>query len=75
LLDEQGVLDTDGDGVREHQGVPLRVTFMTSTNTIRQLTQGLIVHWWREIGIETELLACDAGVYFGGDPIDDAEQT
>ncbi|MYG90270.1 MAG: peptide ABC transporter substrate-binding protein, partial [Chloroflexi bacterium] len=75
LLDEQGVLDTDGDGVREHQGVPLRVTFMTSTNTIRQLTQGLIAHWWREIGIETELLDFDAGVYFGGDPIDDAEQT
>ncbi|MYJ58878.1 MAG: peptide ABC transporter substrate-binding protein [Chloroflexi bacterium] len=75
LLDEQGVLDTDGDGVREHQGVPLRVTFMTSTNTIRQLTQGLIAHWWREFGIETELLDFDAGVYFGGDPIDDAEQT
>lgn len=75
LLDEHGVLDTDGDGVREYRGAPLRVTFMTSTNTIRQLTQGLIAHWWREIGIETELLDFDAGVYFGGDPIDDAEQT
>ncbi|MCY3589845.1 MAG: peptide ABC transporter substrate-binding protein [Chloroflexi bacterium] len=75
LLDEQGVLDTDGDGVREHEGVPLRVTFMTSTNTIRQLTQGLIAHWWREIGIETEVLDFDAGVYFGGDPVEDAEQT
>ena len=75
LLDEHGVLDTDGDGVREYQGVPLRVTFMTSTNTIRQLTQGLIAHWWREIGIETELLDFDAGVYFGGDPVDDAAQT
>ena len=75
LLDEHDVLDTDGDGVREYQGVPLRVAYMTSTNTIRQLTQGLIAHWWREIGIETELLDFDAGVYFGGDPVEDAEQT
>ena len=75
LLDEHGVLDTDGDGIREHQGIPLRVTYITSTNAIRQLTQALVAHWWTELGIETELLDFDAGVYFGGDPVDDAEQT
>ena len=36
LLDEQGVLDSDGDGVREYDGLPLRITFMTSTNALRQ---------------------------------------
>ena len=75
LLDEHGVLDTDGDGIREHQGIPLRVTYITSTNAIRQLTQALVAHWWTELGIETELLDFDAGVYFGGDPVEDAEQT
>ena len=39
LLDGSGVLDTDGDGVREYNGVPLRMTFQTSTNDIRQETQ------------------------------------
>ena len=68
LLDSVGVVDSDGDGVREHGGVPLRVTFHTSTNSIRQDTQALIGGWWREIGIDTEAVHHDAGVFFGGDP-------
>ena len=39
LLDENGVVDSDGDGIREHNGVPLRVVFQTSTNDVRQETQ------------------------------------
>ena len=73
LLDDNGVLDTDGDGVREHNGVPLRITYQTSTNAIRQETQRLVQGWWQEIGIETELIDHDAGVYFGGDPVADKE--
>ena len=73
LLDDNGVLDTDGDGVREYNGAPLRITFQTSTNAIRQDTQALIRDWWSQIGIETELVHHDASVYFGGDPVDDKE--
>ena len=29
--------------------------------------------WWREIGIEAELIDHDAAVFFGGDPVDDSE--
>ena len=36
LLDESGVVDSDGDGIREHQGVPLRIVYQTSTNAVRQ---------------------------------------
>ena len=68
LLDDNGVVDTDGDGVREYQGVPLRITYQTTVNSIRQETQGLIRGWWRQIGIEAELVQLDAGVFFGGDP-------
>ena len=74
LLDENGIVDTDGDGTREYNGVPLRVTFQTSTNDIRQETQSLVAGWWREIGIETELAHHDAAVFFGGDPVSDREQ-
>ena len=70
LLDENGVVDTDGDGVREYEGTPLKIVFQTSTNAIRQETQSLIRDWWKEIGIETELIEHDAGAFFGDDPTD-----
>ncbi|WP_368184003.1 peptide ABC transporter substrate-binding protein [Aestuariibius sp. HNIBRBA575] len=68
LLDSLGVVDTDGDGIREKDGVPLRVLYQTSTNAVRQDTQALIKQWWSEIGVETELRNIDASVFFGGDP-------
>lgn len=67
LLDEAGIVDTDGDGVREYNGIPLRVLYGTSTNAVRQATQALIKDWWQQIGIETELKNTDAGVFFGND--------
>lgn len=71
LLDEAGIVDTDDDGIREYEGIPLMVRYQTSTNSVRQKTQALIKQWWAEIGIDTELLNHDAGVYFGGDPNSD----
>ena len=68
LLDENGVVDSDGDGVREYNGVPLRVTYQTTENEVRQATQELIKGWWQEIGIETTLVWHDAAAFFGGDP-------
>ena len=73
LLDDNGVLDTDGDGIREYNGVPLKITYQTTSNAIRQDTQALIRDWWRQIGIESELIQHDASVFFGGDPIVDKE--
>ena len=75
LLDGNSVLDSDGDGVREHNGVPLRVVYQTSTNAVRQETQALIRDWWSRIGVETELTDHDASLFFGGDPIDNAEES
>ena len=75
LLDESNVLDTDGDGIREHNGVPLRLVYQTSTNAIRQDTQALIRDWWREIGIETEVVHHDAALFFGGDPVENAGES
>ncbi len=75
LLDENGVLDSDGDGVREHNGAPLRIVYQTSTNAVRQETQALIRDWWRGIGVETEITHHDAALFFGGDPVDNAEES
>ena len=68
LLDEAGWVDSDGNGIRDKDGVELRILYQTSTNAVRQDFQALIKEWWSEIGVETELRNIDASVYFGGDP-------
>jgi peptide/nickel transport system substrate-binding protein len=69
MLDEAGIVDTDGDGIREMpDGTPLRILYQTSTNAVRQSTQALVKQWWSEIGVDTELRNIDAAVFFGGDP-------
>ncbi|MCG7624836.1 MULTISPECIES: peptide ABC transporter substrate-binding protein [unclassified Epibacterium] len=68
LLDQAGIVDTDGDGIREKDGVPLKILYQTSTNAVRQDFQALIKQWWSEIGIETELRNINSSVFFGGDP-------
>jgi peptide/nickel transport system substrate-binding protein len=68
LLDGAGYLDTDGDGIREANGLPISVLYQTSTNAVRQDTQALVKQWWSEIGIDAELRNIDASVFFGGDP-------
>lgn len=68
MLDEAGIVDSDGDGVREYNGIPLKILYQTSTNAVRQSTQALIKQWWSEIGVEAELRNIDASVFFGSDP-------
>ncbi|MCO4848734.1 MAG: peptide ABC transporter substrate-binding protein, partial [Yoonia sp.] len=68
LLTGAGWVDSNGDGVREKDGVELKILFQTSTNAVRQDFQALIKENWSEIGVETELRNLDASVFFGGDP-------
>ncbi|MCB0061420.1 MAG: peptide ABC transporter substrate-binding protein [Caldilineaceae bacterium] len=68
MLDEAGIVDSDGDGIREYEGTPLVILYQTSTNSVRQKTQALVKQWWSEIGVDTELRDVDAAVFFGGDP-------
>ncbi len=68
VLEEAGWTDSDGDGVRDKDGVKLSVLYQTSTNSVRQDYQALIKDWWAQIGIETELRNIDASVFFGSDP-------
>ncbi|UOA27676.1 peptide ABC transporter substrate-binding protein [Pseudosulfitobacter sp. DSM 107133] len=68
LLEEAGWTDSDGDGVREKDGMKLSLLYQTSTNAVRQDFQALIKDWWSQIGVETELRNLDASVFFGGDP-------
>jgi peptide/nickel transport system substrate-binding protein len=68
LLDEAGWVDSNGNGIRDKDGVELEILYQTSTNAVRQDFQALIKDWWSQIGVETELRNLDASVFFGGDP-------
>lgn len=67
LLDQAG-WTVGGNGIREKDGVPMKMVFQTSVNAVRQDFQALIKQWWSEIGIDTELKTIDASVFFGSDP-------
>jgi len=66
MLDELGYLDTDDDGVREKNGLPLSFDYVTSVNAVRQSNQELIKSYWADIGVEVEMKAEDASLFFDG---------
>ncbi|WP_019955729.1 peptide ABC transporter substrate-binding protein [Yoonia vestfoldensis] len=68
LLNEAGWIDSNGNGIRDKDGVELNILFQTSTNAVRQDFQALIKDMWDQIGVETELRNIDSSVFFGGDP-------
>jgi peptide/nickel transport system substrate-binding protein len=68
LLDEAGWTDTDGNGIRDKDGVEMNILFQSSTNAVRQDFQALIKDWWEQIGTSVELRNIDGSVFFGGDP-------
>ncbi len=67
LLDDAGFVDSDGDGTREANGVPMRMSYQTTINPLRQGEQAIVKSNLAEIGIVADLKAIDAGVFFSGD--------
>lgn len=66
LLDAAGWRDSDGDGVRDKNGAPLKLSFHTSVNPIRQKTQRIVRDALRAIGVSLDLKMIDASVFFSG---------
>ena len=58
------------DGVRIKDGLRLRLLFQTSTNPVRQKTQAVIKHACARAGIEIEVKAVLASVFFASDSAD-----
>ncbi len=74
LLDANGYLDTNADGVREMPGggAPLEFEFVTSTNAVRQATQALIESYWSQIGVAVNMTNVDASLFFADPNFSDA---
>ncbi|MGH2378221.1 MAG: peptide ABC transporter substrate-binding protein [Candidatus Limnocylindria bacterium] len=54
-----------GDGIRQKDGVRMSITYSTSINSLRQKEQAIVKENWEALGLEVELIAVDASVFFG----------
>ncbi|WP_439394545.1 peptide ABC transporter substrate-binding protein [Bradyrhizobium sp. PMVTL-01] len=66
ILDEAG-WNRGADGIREKEGKKLKYVFQTSTNGPRQKTQAIIKQACQKAGIEIEVKAVTASVFFSSD--------
>ncbi|MHC2625524.1 peptide/nickel transport system substrate-binding protein [Bradyrhizobium huanghuaihaiense] len=66
ILDEAG-WTRGADGIREKDGKKLKYVFQTSTNAPRQKTQAIIKQARQKAGIEIEVKAVTASVFFSSD--------
>ncbi len=66
LLDEAGWVDTNGDGVRDKDGVELVLVHGTTVREIRQDAQAVAQQQLAEVGIQLDLQSFDSSIFFGG---------
>lgn len=66
LLDEAGWKDTNGDGIREKDGRPLRMSISTNQeNQIRVQIEQVLKEEWKKIGVDLEIKNYDGNTLFG----------
>ena len=65
LLEEAGWIDSNEDGVREKEGVELRLVFQTSIQPLRQAAQEQVKKDLEAIGFAVELKQVDASIFLG----------
>jgi peptide/nickel transport system substrate-binding protein len=66
LLDKAG-WQTGSDGIREKDGVRLKLVYQTSINAPRQKNQQIVKQACQQAGIDVEIKAVPAAVYFSSD--------
>lgn len=66
LLDEAGWVDSNGDGVRDKDGVELVLDYGTTTREIRKDTQAVLQQQLAAVGIKVNLLNAEADLFFSG---------
>jgi len=73
ILDEAGWIDSNGDGIRDKDGIEMRILFQTTIQSLRQRTQEEVKKNLEAIGIAVDLKQVDSSVFFG--PSKDTTQT
>ena len=67
LLEQTG-WKRGADGIRAKDGKRLKIVYQTSTNAPRQKTQAIVKQACAKAGIEVEIKAVVASVFFASDP-------
>ncbi|WP_035986804.1 peptide ABC transporter substrate-binding protein [Leptolyngbya sp. KIOST-1] len=70
LLDEAGWVDTNGDGLREKDGMALEVLFQAAVNPVRQKTQAIVSESLTELGVDVQIARVRMDEFFSADPKD-----
>ena len=65
---EQAGWERGSDGIRRKDGRRMTVLFQTAANPVRQKTQVIVKKALEQIGVEVELKAVPANVFFASDP-------
>ncbi len=68
LLDEAGWKDTSGNGIRDKDGVEMRMVFQTPINPVRQQTQDFVKDSLEAVGIEVENRRVIIDDFFSANP-------
>ncbi len=75
LLEAAGWIDSDGDGIRERDGVKLSVSFQSPVNPVRQATQQIVKQNLEAIGVEVTLDVIDSSTFFSTNPTTENPRT
>src|SRR5881409_3661322 len=65
---EQAGWKRGSDGIRVKGGRRMTLVYQTTVNLVRQKTQAIVKQALERLGIEVELKAINAGVFFSSDP-------
>ncbi len=69
LLDEAGWKDTNGNGIRDKNGVELSFEYATTRNTTRQAIQALVSNDLKSIGVDAQVVNYPTGYFAPDGPI------
>lgn len=62
LLDQSGWIDSDGDGVREKEGVPLAFSLLTDGSPTKMAVAEALSRQWQQIGIAATVEGVESGL-------------
>ncbi|MBU6230496.1 MAG: peptide ABC transporter substrate-binding protein [Cyanobacteria bacterium REEB459] len=70
LLDRSGWIDSNGDGIRDKDGIPMEVLFQAPINPVRQLTQAIVSDRLKQLGMDVKIARIRVDEFFSADPKD-----
>ncbi len=68
LLDEAGWVDSNNNGIRDKDGVEMRMVFQTPINPVRQQTQAMVKDDLSAVGIDVDIRRVIVDDFFSADP-------